>query len=68
MNKGFSLALLIVGIVLLIYGVTAADSISSSFSRFFTGKPTDQAMWMLIGGAIAAVIGLAGVLRGSRTP
>lgn len=65
MNKSLSLALLIGGAILLIYGITAADSIGSSFSRFFTGKPTDKAMWMLIGGAIAAVVGLAGLLRGT---
>ena len=32
----------------------------------FTGNPTDRAMWMLIGGAILAVMGLVGLLRGSR--
>jgi len=40
MNKSISLALLLSGIILIIYGVSAADSIGSSFSRFFTGSPT----------------------------
>jgi len=69
MNKIISLALLVGGIILIIFGANASDSIGSSFSRFFTGSPTDKAMWMLIGGAAAAIVGAAGlVLRGSKTP
>jgi hypothetical protein len=67
MNKPISLALLIGGIIALIYGAAASDSIGSSFSRFFTGSPTDKTMWLLIGGAIAAAIGATGLLRGSNS-
>jgi amino acid permease len=68
MNKIISLALLAGGIVLIIYGISASDSISSSFSRFFTGSPTDKTMWLLIGGIVAAVVGLAGLVwRGSKS-
>ena len=63
MNKPVSLALLIGGIVLMIYGVSASDSLGSSFSRMFTGAPTDKTIWLLIGGVVAAVLGLAGVMR-----
>jgi uncharacterized membrane protein YtjA (UPF0391 family) len=66
MNKLISLALLVGGIVLIIYGAAASDSLSSSFSRFFTGNPTDKTMWLLIGGIVAAVAGLFGVLRDSK--
>ena len=66
MNKIVSLALLIGGVVLIVIGISATNSFSSDVSRFFTGSPTDKAIWMLIGGIIAAVIGLAGTLRGSR--
>jgi hypothetical protein len=66
MNKIVSLALLAGGIVLIIIGVNATNSFSSDVSRFFTGSPTDKAVWMLIGGILAAVIGLAGTLRGSK--
>jgi len=68
MNKPISLALLVVGIILLIYGVSASDSIGSSFSRFFTGSPTDKTVWLLIGGAVASAVGAAGLLRGSKAP
>jgi hypothetical protein len=67
MNKIIYLALLVGGIVLIIFGVTATNSFSSDVSRFFTGAPTDKAVWMLIGGIVAATVGLAGTLRGSKT-
>jgi hypothetical protein len=68
MNKIISLALLVGGIILMIYGANASDSLGSDFSRFFTGSPTDKTMWLLIGGAVAAVVGAAGLFRGSKAP
>lgn len=67
MNKMISLVLLCGGIALIIYGINASDSLSSSFSRFFTGNPTDKTMWLLIGGTAATVVGLVGMLRGSKS-
>ena len=64
MNKVIFLAILAGGIVLVVLGVAATESFSSDVSRFFTGSPTDKAIWMLIGGVVATVIGLAGLLRG----
>ena len=66
MNKAFSLAFLVGGIVLVIFGISASESLGSDISRFFTGSPTDKAIWMLIIGAVMSVIGLAGVWRGFR--
>jgi hypothetical protein len=66
MNKIISLALLIGGVALIILGIQATDSFNSDVSRFFTGSPTDKAIWMLIGGVVACAIGLAGVVRGSK--
>lgn len=69
MNKIVSLALLAGGVVLIIIGVNATNSFSSDVSRFFTGSPTDKAVWMLIGGIAAAVVGLGGLtmtLRSSK--
>ena len=68
MNKPISLALVVGGIILIIYGVSASDSTASGFSRFFTGNPTDKTMWLLIGGVIATIVGAVGLLRGSRAP
>jgi hypothetical protein len=66
MNKILSLGLLIGGIILLGYGLNASDSIGSSFSRLFTGSPTDETMWFIIGGAIAAAIGAGGLAYGGK--
>jgi hypothetical protein len=67
MNKPLSLALLVGGIILLVYGVAASDSAASGFKRFFTGNPTDKTMWLLIGGTVATIAGAAGFLRGSKS-
>ena len=66
MNKIVSLALLVGGVVLIVMGINATNSFSSDVSRFFTGSPTDKAVWMLIAGCVAAVLGLAGTFRGAK--
>lgn len=63
MNKVIWLAILAGGIVLVIYGVSALESFSSDVSRFFTGSPTDKTIWLMIGGIVAVVAGLFGLLR-----
>jgi hypothetical protein len=66
MNKIISLALLAGGIVLIVVGVNATNSFSSDVSRFFSGSPTDKAIWMLMGGIVAAVVGLATLFRSPK--
>ena len=66
MNKAVAIALLVGGVVLMIFGFQATKSFSSDVSRFFTGSPTDKAIWMLIGGLVAAIVGLTMTLRGPR--
>ena len=66
MNKGISVALLIVGVLLVVWGVSAFDSASSDVSQVLTGSTTNKAIWLLVGGVIASVVGLFGVLRGGK--
>jgi hypothetical protein len=66
MNKIASIALLIGGVVLMIIGINATNSFGSDVSRFFTGSPTDKAVWMLIGGIVATIAGLTMTLRGGK--
>ena len=61
MNKLISLGLMVGGVVLMVMGMGAMESFSSDISRFFTGAPTDKAVWLLIGGAVATVVGISGV-------
>lgn len=67
MNKSISLVLLVVGIILIGYGISASDSIGSEFSRLFTGSPTDKAIWLIIGGVAALIVGAGGLTRGSKS-
>jgi hypothetical protein len=62
MTRFLGLALFIAGIVLLSFGISASDSIGSEFSRFFSGKPTDKSIWLLLGGIVSMVLGLGGML------
>lgn len=64
MNTALSAALLVGGIILLVFGWNEHQSASSEITKFFTGNPSDKAMWMLIGGAVLSVMGLVGLVRG----
>ena len=66
MKKGISVALLAVGAVLIIWGISASESFSSDVSRFFTGSPTDKAVWLLIGGIATAIVGGFGLFFGLK--
>ncbi|HKB89783.1 MAG TPA: DUF3185 family protein [Opitutaceae bacterium] len=67
MNKLLSLAILGAGIVLIVYGINASNSVGSDFSRLFTGSPTDKTIWLLIGGIVLAAVGAGGLMRGSKS-
>ena len=62
MNNGISLLILTVGIVLLVFGASAMNLALSDLSRYITNTPTDNAMWLLVGGAIATLAGVVGLL------
>ena len=66
MTRMLSRALLAGGVILIILGISAADSFSSQVSHFFTGSPTDKAIWMLVIGIVLAVAGLGGTLFGGK--
>ena len=66
MKKIVSLALLVGGIVLIITGFNGTNSFNSDVSRFFTGSPTNQAVWMLLGGVVAALVGLTMLWRSPK--
>jgi hypothetical protein len=66
MNRILSIVLILGGIVLIIFGVQAMDSFGSDVSRFFTGAPTDKAVWMLLGGVAAVCAGLFVTARGGK--
>jgi hypothetical protein len=67
MQRALGVALLAVGVLLLIFGLSSADSLASDISRFFTGEPTDRAMWLIIGGIASLAAGGTLALISGRT-
>ncbi len=66
MKNIVGLAIFALGIVLLIFGFNEARSFTSEVSRAFTGNPTDRSMWLVVGGALAVISGLALAIKGGR--
>lgn len=62
-NKLLGIVLLIAGAVLIYFGMNAANSPMEEVSEAVTGRYTDQTMWYIIGGAVAAVLGLVLVVK-----
>ena len=67
MNRILTLGLLVVGVVLIVYGINASNSVGSSLSRLFTGAPTDHTVWLLIAGIVAAASGAGGLMSPSSS-
>src|SRR5579859_4119662 len=57
MNRTLGIALLVFGIVLIVFGMNASDSVESDFSRFFTGTPISKALWLLVSGIVSVIVG-----------
>jgi hypothetical protein len=57
LNKPLSVAILIVGIILLVFGLNAHDSVASSAKEAVTGTPTDKSLWLIVLGTIGIVTG-----------
>ncbi len=58
MNTFFSILLIVFGVLLIVFGVRSMESFSSDVSRFFSGIPTNRAMWLLIGGVVSVILGV----------
>jgi uncharacterized membrane protein YidH (DUF202 family) len=56
-NKLIGFVLLAVGIVLLVMGYNAAQSVGSQFKQAFSGSMTDKAMLFYLGGAVVTAVG-----------
>jgi len=57
-----SIAILVAGIILLVYGLNASDSVSSSVSRAVSGTPTDKTVWLIALGVIGVIAGGFGLV------
>ena len=62
-NKIIGIVLLIVGVALLVWGYNISQSLSGQLSQTFSGSPGDKAMYMYIGGAICAALGVFSMFK-----
>ena len=66
MQRFAGLAVLVVGIVLVVWGVNASHSVSSDISRLFTGAVTDKAIYLIVGGTVVLIAGASMAFAGRR--
>jgi LPXTG-motif cell wall-anchored protein len=66
MQSVIGIALLVIGVVLMIFGMQASASLGSRLSELFTGAPSDRTIWLLVVGVAAAIVGLGLLLVGRR--
>ena len=57
MNRTAGIAVLVVGIFLVGWGINASNALSSGITRIFTGSPTNRAIYLMVGGAVLAIVG-----------
>lgn len=55
--KLLGIILLVVGVILMIFGFNASQSLGDQVTETVTGRFTDETMWYIIGGAVAIVVG-----------
>lgn len=61
-RKAIGGIVLVLGVVLLAYGISAADSLASELSEFFQGTPTDKSILLLVLGGVMTALGGFAVL------
>jgi LPXTG-motif cell wall-anchored protein len=66
MQSIVGIALLVVGVVLIVFGMQASASLGSRLSELFTGAPSDRTIWLLLAGVAAALLGIGLLLTGRR--
>ncbi|OAM87515.1 DUF3185 family protein [Termitidicoccus mucosus] len=66
MSKPLSIALLVIGIILLVFGYNASQSVSSNISETVQGAPSNKAIWLITTGVIATLVGILGLVYRRR--
>jgi hypothetical protein len=57
MNKPLSIAILVAGVILLAWGLSAGDSLASEAKEVVSGTPTDKSMVLILLGAVGIIVG-----------
>jgi multisubunit Na+/H+ antiporter MnhB subunit len=66
MNNAIGLAIFALGVILLIFGFNESYNPGSEISRLFTGSAGERPVWLIVGGALAVLTGLAVAIAGAR--
>lgn len=65
-SRIFGIILLVLGVALLVLGYQQSEGIADQTKHFFTGEFRDKTTWMLIGGALATVLGIGALAMPRR--
>jgi len=57
-SRILGIILLVIGVILLVLGLQATDSFGERISNTFTGHWSDKTNFYIVGGAVAAVVGV----------
>ncbi len=66
MKQIIGIAALVVGLILLFLAYNSYHSAASGVSRVITGTSTDKTLWLVVGGVLGTLVGLGGLVAGSR--
>jgi uncharacterized membrane protein YidH (DUF202 family) len=57
-RRTLAIILVVIGLILLVVGLKASDSVADQMSELFTGHFTDATTWYLVGGVTALIVGV----------
>ena len=57
-NQIIGIALLVLGVILLIFGFQSSQGVDDQLMETFTGRLTESTMFLLIAGGVSMVVGL----------
>ncbi|PLY02706.1 MAG: hypothetical protein C0623_03500 [Desulfuromonas sp.] len=62
-KKIIGIALLVVGVILIVWGFNEAGSFGGKLSSAISGSPGDRVLWFYIAGGVCSVIGLFNIFK-----